>query len=81
VEYELSLAEEEAHRSFLYPQPAADRTWPVRRELLRTIGRVSDAVVSHVAASDPCAQRINASYAAFCRASGRPDPIASAEIA
>ena len=45
VEYELSLAEEEAHRSFLYPQRAANRTWPVRRELLRTIGRVSDAVV------------------------------------
>jgi TRAP-type mannitol/chloroaromatic compound transport system substrate-binding protein len=81
AEYELALAEEEAHRRFLYPQPGADRTWPLRRELLRTVGRVSDAVVAHVAASDACAQRIGASHAAFCRAFSHAVPSAMPEIA
>ena len=81
AEYELSLAEEEAHRRFLYPQPGADRTWPVSRELLRTVDRVSDAVVAHVAASDACAQRVSASYAAFCRAFSQANPVTSPEIA
>jgi TRAP-type mannitol/chloroaromatic compound transport system substrate-binding protein len=81
AEYELSLAEEEAHRHLLYPEPGADRTWPVRRELLRTIRRVADAVVAHVAASDRHAQRIDASYAGFCRGFTKEEPAVMPETA
>jgi hypothetical protein len=45
------------------------------------VDRVSDAVVAHVAASDACAQRISASYAAFCRAFSQANPVTSPEIA
>ena len=75
AEYELALAEEEAHRRFLYPEPGADKTWPQAHELSRTISRVADAVVAHVAASDLHAQRINASYVAFRRALLPDDPL------
>jgi TRAP-type mannitol/chloroaromatic compound transport system substrate-binding protein len=81
AEYELALAEEEAHRHFLYPEPDADRTWPLARELSRAIGRVSDAVVAHVAACDLHAQRINAGYAAFRRALLPGEPASTHEIA
>jgi TRAP-type mannitol/chloroaromatic compound transport system substrate-binding protein len=65
AELQLALAEDEAHRRLLAPEPSADRTWPLADELHRTICRVADAVVAHLAASDPHAQRINASYTAF----------------
>jgi TRAP-type mannitol/chloroaromatic compound transport system substrate-binding protein len=81
AEYELSLAEEEAHRRFLHPEPAADRTWPVSGELVRTVDRLSDAVVAHVAASDVRARRIDASHAAFCRAFSQANPVAASPIA
>jgi TRAP-type mannitol/chloroaromatic compound transport system substrate-binding protein len=68
AEFELALAEEEAHRRLLYPASLAAYTWPVAPELSRTIQRVADAVVAHVAASDTHAQRINAGYEAFRRA-------------
>jgi TRAP-type mannitol/chloroaromatic compound transport system substrate-binding protein len=78
AEYQLALAEEEAHRWLLYPQPPADKTWPLAQDLERAIGRVSDAVVAHVAAADADAQRINAGYVAFRRAllGNEPAPIA-----
>jgi TRAP-type mannitol/chloroaromatic compound transport system substrate-binding protein len=65
AELPLSLSEDEAHRRLLSPQEPADRTWPLAYELHRAIGRVSDAVVAHVAALDGHAQRINAAYTAF----------------
>jgi TRAP-type mannitol/chloroaromatic compound transport system substrate-binding protein len=68
AEFELALAEEEAHRRLLYPASLAADTWRVAPELSRTIRRVADAVVAHVAASDAHAQRINAGYEAFRRA-------------
>jgi len=40
----------------------------VAPELSRTVRRVADAVVAHIAASDAHAQRINAGYEAFRRA-------------
>jgi len=67
AELQLALAEDEAHRRLLSPQPPADRTWPLAHELRRAIPRVADAVVAHVAASDGQAQRINAGYTAFRR--------------
>ena len=68
AELQLALAEEEAHRRLLFPEPPARKTWPLARELKRAIRRVADAVVAHVAASDAHAQRINAGYVAFHRA-------------
>ncbi len=65
AELQLALAEDEAHRRLLAPD--TDRTWPLAPELHRTICRVADAVVAHVAASDPPAQRINAAYIGFRR--------------
>ena len=67
AEVQLALAEEEAHRRLLYPEAPPQKTWPLAQELTRAIGRVSDAVVAHVAGSDAHAQRINASYVAFRR--------------
>lgn len=74
AEYQLALAEEEAHRRLLYPEPPADKTWPLARDLKRAIGRVADAVVAHVAAADANAQRINAGYVAFRRALQGDEP-------
>lgn len=65
AEYQLSLAEEEAHRQMLFPEPAAERTWPLAAELSHAIRRVADAVVAHAAGSDAQTRRINDSYAAF----------------
>jgi TRAP-type mannitol/chloroaromatic compound transport system substrate-binding protein len=67
AELQLAIAEEEAHRRLLAPEPAPDRTWPLAQELRRAIARVADAVVAQVAASDAQAQRINAGYTAFRR--------------
>jgi TRAP-type mannitol/chloroaromatic compound transport system substrate-binding protein len=64
AEYDLALAEEETYRHVL----TAGRKRPVAHELSRTIRRLGDAVVAHVAASDAHAQRINAGYVAFRRA-------------
>ncbi len=80
AEYELALAEEEAHRRFLYPEPGADKTWPLAGELSRAIRRVADAVVAHVAGSDAHAQRINAGYGAFRRALLPDEPSEAREI-
>jgi TRAP-type mannitol/chloroaromatic compound transport system substrate-binding protein len=74
---QLALAEEDAHRSLLYPEPSTRKTWPLARELRRAIGRVADAVVAQVAASDACAQRINAGYVAFRRAVVGEEPQAT----
>ncbi len=63
--YQLSLAEEEAHRHMLFPEPTADRTWPLAAELSHAIRRVADAVVAHAAGADAQTRRINDSYAAF----------------
>ena len=77
AEFQLALAEEEAHRRLLYPEPPADKTWPLAHDLERVIRRVADAVVAHVAAADANAQRINAGYVAFRRAlSGDKPPSA-----
>ena len=65
VEYQLSLAEEVAHRHMLFPEPPAARTWPLAAELSHAIHRVADAVVAHAAGADAQARRINDSYAAF----------------
>ncbi len=65
AELQLALAEDEAHRRLLTLE--TDRTWPLAPELHRTICRVADAVVAHVAASDAQAQRINAAYMGFRR--------------
>jgi TRAP-type mannitol/chloroaromatic compound transport system substrate-binding protein len=67
AETQLALAEEDAHLRLLRPEPRPETVWPVARELERAIGRVADAVVAHVAASDAFAARINASYVAFRR--------------
>jgi TRAP-type mannitol/chloroaromatic compound transport system substrate-binding protein len=65
AELQLALAEDESHRRLLWPQTTADRSWTVAPELERTIARVSDAVVAHVAATDARARHIGASYSAF----------------
>ena len=69
AELQLTLAEDEAHRRMLAPAPDPDmkRTWALAPELHRTVGRVANAVVAQVAASDPAAQRINAAYMGFRR--------------
>jgi TRAP-type mannitol/chloroaromatic compound transport system substrate-binding protein len=66
-ETQLALAVETAHRRQLRAEPRPESVWPVAQEFERAIGRVSDAVVAHVAASDTYAARINASYIAFRR--------------
>jgi TRAP-type mannitol/chloroaromatic compound transport system substrate-binding protein len=68
AEYQLSLAEEEAHRQFLSPAPASERVWPIAAELQHAIERVSAAVVAHAAGSDATSRRIADSFAAFKRA-------------
>ena len=65
AEYQLSLAEEEAHRHMLFPEPPVERTWPLAAELSHAIRRVADAVVAHAAGADAQTRRINDSYAAF----------------
>lgn len=65
AEYQLSLAEEETHRQMLFPEPVAERTWPLSAELSHAIRRVADAVVAHAAGADAQTRRINDSYAAF----------------
>jgi len=65
AEYQLSLAEEEAHRHMLFPGPTAEYTWPLAAELSHAIRRVADAVVAHAAGADAQTRRINDSYAAF----------------
>jgi TRAP-type mannitol/chloroaromatic compound transport system substrate-binding protein len=74
AEYQLALAEEEAHRRLLYPEPPADKTWPLAHDLERAIRRVADAVVAHVAAADATAQRINAGYVVVRRALQGDEP-------
>ena len=76
AEFQLSLAEEEAHRHLLYPEPAVDHTWPLASELSHAIRRVADAVVAHTAGADAQTRRINDSYAAFRRAAVGADAIA-----
>jgi TRAP-type mannitol/chloroaromatic compound transport system substrate-binding protein len=65
AEFQLSLAEEEAHRPMLYPEPAPERIWPLAAELSHAIRRVADAVVAHAGGADAQSRRINDSYAAF----------------
>ena len=67
AEFQLALAEEETHRKLLHPDASARKTWPLAPDLERAVGRVSDAVVAHVAGSDAQAQRINASFVTFRR--------------
>jgi TRAP-type mannitol/chloroaromatic compound transport system substrate-binding protein len=68
AEYQLSLAEEEAHRHLLRPEPPAERVWPIAAELAHAIGCVSEAVVAHAAGTDAETRRISDSYTAFRRA-------------
>ena len=49
----------------LFPEPPAERTWPLAAELSHAIRRVADAVVAHAAGADAQTRRINDSYAAF----------------
>ncbi len=80
AETQLALAEDEAHRRLLCPEPSAQATWPLAPELERAIARVADAVVAHVAAIDGHAQRINAAFVAFRRMAldeGAPAPKAA----
>ena len=65
AEFQLSLAEEEAHRPMLHPNPAPERIWPLAAELSHAIRRVADAVVAHAGGADAQSRRINDSYAAF----------------
>ena len=76
AEFQLSLAEEEAHRQMLYPEPPAARTWPLASELSHAIRRVADAVVAHAAGANTQTRRINDSYAAFRRSAVGADAIA-----
>jgi len=76
AEFQLSLAEEEAHRHLLYPEPAADHTWPLASELSHAIRRVADAIVAHTAGADAQTRRINDSHAAFRRSAVGTDAIA-----
>lgn len=75
-EFQLSLAEEEAHRRLLYPEPPADRVWPIAADLAHAIENVAAAVVAHAAGTDARSRRIADSYAAFTRASGGADAYA-----
>lgn len=71
-EFQLSLAEEEAHRPMLYRAPAADRVWPISDELAHTIERVAAAIVAHTAGTDGRSRRIADSLAAFKRSALAP---------
>ncbi len=71
-EFQLSLAEEEAHREMLFPAPQPDSIWPVAAELAHAIERVAAAVVAHTAGTDAKSRRIADSYAAFKRRSPAP---------
>ncbi len=64
-EFQQSLAEEEAHRRMLHPEPPAERTWPIAAELAHAIRQVADAVVAHAAGADSQTRRISDSYTAF----------------
>jgi TRAP-type mannitol/chloroaromatic compound transport system substrate-binding protein len=64
-EFQQSLAEEEAHRRMLHPEPRAERTWPIATELAHAIRQVADAVVAHAAGADAQTRRISDSYTAF----------------
>lgn len=66
-EFQLSLAEEEAHGRPLYPAPPAAQVWPIAGELGHAIQRVAAAVVAHAAGADAKSRRISDSYAAFRR--------------
>jgi TRAP-type mannitol/chloroaromatic compound transport system substrate-binding protein len=70
AELQTALAEEDAHRPILWPQPAPDQTWPIAPELTHAVRRIAEAVVAHTAGSDAAARRINTSYEAFRRAIG-----------
>lgn len=67
-EYQMSLAEEEAHRHLLYPAPRAERAWPIAAELEYAVQRVAAAVVAHAAGTDYRSRRIADSYTAYRRA-------------
>lgn len=75
-EFQLSLAEEEAHRRLLYPEPAAGRVWSIAADLAHAIERVAAAVVAHTAGADAKSRRIADSYAAFKRAAGEAEAYA-----
>jgi TRAP-type mannitol/chloroaromatic compound transport system substrate-binding protein len=78
AEFQLSLAEEGAHRPMLYPEPAPERIWPLAAELSHAIRRVADAVVAHAGGADAQSRRINDSYAAFrlsVQGSGTGSPV------
>lgn len=65
------LAEEKAHRNVLlqgWPGHVPSRQ--ASTEIGQAVGRVSDAVVAHLAAASPTTERIHASYAAFRKAIG-----------
>lgn len=72
-EYQLSLAEEEAHRHLLLPVPSAERTWPIAADLGHAIQRVAAAVVAHAAGTDATSRRISDSYVAFRRMTAGED--------
>jgi TRAP-type mannitol/chloroaromatic compound transport system substrate-binding protein len=80
AELQLALAEDEAHRRLLSPQGTVDPASPLAQDLHRAIGRVADAVVAHVAASDRYAQGINAAYTAFRRMVLGDDEAARAKV-
>lgn len=65
AEYQVALAEEEAHRRLIQSAALPKSTWPWAHDFERAIRRVADAVVAHVAASDFDAQRINAGFMGF----------------
>jgi TRAP-type mannitol/chloroaromatic compound transport system substrate-binding protein len=67
TEFQLSLAEEEAHGRLLYPEPPASLIWPIAHQLEHDIHRVAAAVVAHTAGIDARSRRISDSYAAFRR--------------
>ncbi|MEI9900972.1 MAG: hypothetical protein WDN31_13475 [Hyphomicrobium sp.] len=72
-EFQLSLAEEEAHRHLLYPAPPAERLWPIAADLAHAIERVAAAVVAHTAGADVRSRRIADSHAAFKRSASGQD--------
>jgi TRAP-type mannitol/chloroaromatic compound transport system substrate-binding protein len=77
AELQQSLAEEEAHRQMLHPEPPAGRTWPLAAELSHAIGRVAEAVVAHAAGANAQTRRLNDSYAAFRRSHTGADEAAA----
>jgi TRAP-type mannitol/chloroaromatic compound transport system substrate-binding protein len=75
-EFQLSLAEEGAHRLLLQPEAPVERTWPLAGELAHAIRRVADAVVAHTAGADAQTRRISDGFAAFRRAAVGDDALA-----